>query len=209
MSFYKNFKSFYRSNILLFIILLFVIIYIIINWHNIMNSNYINGEYIKPILITGIFFLIFHMFITWDDDIIHSNIDANDVMDNIEALDNIDVYDIPKYKFNYKIDNIDNINNINNIEKINQPRQIINPFEIKHKESNFMENTQLKTNSNMSLNNKYKTVSKIPNNYTNNELLNKNINNNNTNDDINKNIKLNNHNIFITHKNSSKYGLKF
>ena len=68
MNSYKEFKMFYYSNIILFIVILFVIIYIIINWENVSNGNYLSGKIVKPILISGILFLIFHMILTWDDE---------------------------------------------------------------------------------------------------------------------------------------------
>ena len=90
MSSYQDFKSFYQSNILLFIILLFVIIYTIINWTKVYEGNYFYGEYTKPILITGIIFLISHMLITWDNNI--TNTDE-------------EIIDIPKYKFQNNFNN--------------------------------------------------------------------------------------------------------
>jgi len=64
-----NFNSeFYTSNIFLFIILLFVIVYIIINWDKVSSGDFFNGQLVKPILITGILFLIIHLFMTWDEE---------------------------------------------------------------------------------------------------------------------------------------------
>ena len=160
MSFYQDFKSFYQSNILLFIILLFVIVYFVINWSNVSNSNYFNGDYTKTILITGIVFLIFHMLITWDDNITNTD-------------DEIIV--ISKYKFD-TLPNPITLPNPNELEL--QPIQPLQP-----------------------LNNKYKIVK----NYNINQKPNLNFSNNYSNDDS----KLSNRNIFISHKNSSKYGLKF
>ena len=76
---YQYFKSFYQSNILLFIIILFVLIYIIMNLNFILEGNYFKGDYIKTILITCIIFIISHMLITWDDnDIKSDNKNANE-----------------------------------------------------------------------------------------------------------------------------------
>lgn len=176
MNSYQDFKSFYQSNILLFIILLFIIVYLIINWSVVLNGNYFGGVYTKSILITGIIFLIFHMIITWDDNIN----DSND-----------EIIDIPKYKLQNNLDNI----NINKNE--------INPQILPNPQGQQQAIEQ-------SLNTKYKIFNKFniqPNPIQNNiNNLNKfNNYNNNSNDDS----RLSNKNIFISHKNSSKYGLKF
>jgi hypothetical protein len=169
---YKEFKSFYESNILLFIILLFVIVYIILNWSLISKGNYFDGEYIKSILITGIIFLIYHMFITWDD--------------NTEEI-NEDIV-IPKYKFpTSKNENITINTAINNpITNLNQDIQ----------QQQIRENIQ----DTQSLNNKYKIINKFDTNQKFNDFI-KNHDNNDP--------KYSNQNIFVSHKNSSKYGLKF
>jgi len=71
---YEEIKTIYCSNIIIFVILVFVIIYLIINRDNLYSNNnwtidYIKQtEIIKPILITGILFLIFHILFTWDDN---------------------------------------------------------------------------------------------------------------------------------------------
>ena len=74
MDSFQDFRKLYLNNIILFIILLFIVIYIVINWSiissvNISNySEYFSGQIVKPTLITGIIFLLFHMMITWDDN---------------------------------------------------------------------------------------------------------------------------------------------
>lgn len=82
MSSYDEFKKFYVGNIILFIVLLFVIIYVIINWDFVSGGNYFAGEYVKPILITGIISLIFHLTLTWDDNetLSNSNSDSNEII---------------------------------------------------------------------------------------------------------------------------------
>lgn len=177
MNSYQDYKSFYQSNILLLIVLLFVIVYIIINWNKIINGNYFSGNYTKSILITGIFFLILHMIITWDDNVM-----------NTEE----EIIDIPKYKFQNNLNNNEIKNEIiaantnlinqndNRIPEIKQPDQPVQQMQ--------------------SLNNKYKSIKNLNNN--------KNIFNNFP-TSLSDDAKLSNRNIFITHKNSSRYGLKF
>ena len=211
MSFYQNFKSLYQSYILLFIILLFVIVYIVINWNTMKDSNYFGGEFTRPILITAIIFLMTHMLITWDDNTVDS--------DN-------DIINLPKYKFKYGIDNVIK-NNIVETNQINHQIHTIqsiptiptiptmptintvntnNMTHIIPKKSNFVVA--------QSLNNKYRVVNKFSNNINNIDANNKlnNFINNYSNDSklSNQNdSKLSNQNIFISHKNCSKYGLKF
>lgn len=177
MSSYQDFKSFYQSNILLFIILLFVIVYAIINWTKVYEGNYFGGEYTKPILITGIIFLISHMLITWDDNI--TNTDE-------------EIIDIQKYKFQNNFDNNQIKNDIIPPTALPNPRNELVPQSLQQTQS---------------LNNKYRIVKNYDNNTNNNNNNHNLINfaNNYSNDDS----KLSNRNIFISHKNSSKYGLKF
>jgi len=205
---YQDFKSFYQSNILLFIILLFVLVYIFMNWNLISNGKYFEGDYIKTILITGIIFLILHMFITWDDNNEQTKLNEDEII-------------IPKYKFQSGIENNSTKNNLipintgfNNNQVIQNPQSNPNQYIPESKPvipepKPFVQDTQ-------SLNNKYKVVNKfnpnpIPNqNYNINQNLNhtakmENFINNYSNGDP----KLSNQNIFISHKNSSKYGLKF
>ena len=179
MGFCQDFKLFYQSNILLFIILLFVILYVIINWTKVYEGNCFCGEYIKPILITGIIFLIFHMLITWDDNT--TNMDE-------------EIIDIPKYKFQNNFDNSKIKNNV--IDVIVPNNSIVH--------NNTIPNLTNEV-APQSLNSKNKFVKNyniISNNQHPNPI---NFTNNYSNDDS----KLSNRNIFISHKNSSKYGLKF
>jgi len=193
MNSYEEFKSFYYSNIILFIIILFVIIYIIINWNFISNGRYWSGDFVKPILISGILFLILHMILTWDDaEYISKNLNQNDII-------------IPKYKLGYSNEKQinENISVPVNNEPINyQPEQLIS-----------FPNTQLK--------NKYKILNKFETDIKNNlhhvqnsNLLNSTLGSCNkigqhlsqTDNNINK---LSNQNIFLSQKNSNKYGIKF
>lgn len=169
MSSYQDLKSFYQSNILLFIILLFVIVYIIINWTKVSEGNYLGGEYTKPILITCIIFLISHMLITWDDNT--TNTDE-------------EIIDIPKYKFQNNINNDQIKNDI--VAATALPNQANETFQ-------------------QSLNNKYRITKNNDINTNNNHRNFMNFANNYSNDDS----RLSNRNIFISQKNSSKYGLKF
>lgn len=65
---YLEFKQLYSKYIILFIVLLFTLIYLIINWNKVSMGEYFEGQYIKPLLITGILFLIIHLLMTWDDN---------------------------------------------------------------------------------------------------------------------------------------------
>ena len=188
MSSYQDFKSFHKSNQILFIIILFIIVYTIVNWNTILNKNYFNGEYTKPILITCIIFLISYMFITWDDN----TIDTENT-----------VIDIPKYKFSNNLDNnkiqgeiiAANTNFPNKTSLLNQNNLLPN------------QNQTQTQNQTQSLNSKYKIVNKYdigPQKNLNNLNNLNNLENNSIGDS-----KLSNQNIFISHKNSSKYGLKF
>lgn len=68
---FGEFKSFYNANILLCVIILFSVVYCIYNWNNVLNFSLYNSNSIvtKPVLVSAIIFLIFHMLITWDDNI--------------------------------------------------------------------------------------------------------------------------------------------
>lgn len=67
---FEEFKSFYNANILLCVIILFSVVYCIYNWDNVLNFSLYNSNSIvtKPVLVSAIIFLIFHMLITWDYD---------------------------------------------------------------------------------------------------------------------------------------------
>jgi len=196
MSFYQDFKSLYKSYILLFIIWLYVIVYIVINLNIVKDGNYFGGEYTRPILITAIIFLMFHMLITWDD--------------NVEEINDY-IIDLPKYKLKYGIDNL-NKNNIVENNHINHQIQTIPSIPSAYtnnitqnipQEHNIIQKSNL-VNSH-SLNNKYRVVNK----FNNNNIDNNNIKVNNKLNNYSNDSKLNNQNIFISQKNSSKYGLKF
>jgi hypothetical protein len=186
MSSYQDFKSFYQSNILLFIILLFVIVYLIINWNIVYNGNYFGGEYVRSILITGIVFLIFHMTITWDDN-------ATDTDDEI--------MNIPKYKFNNNLNNDMTKNDII-AANINFPNQLNNQV------AQPIEQIQ-PVQPNQSLTNKYKIFNRLDLNPVKIPQSNQNIFKKFPTSHVDDDAKLSNRNIFISHKNSSKYGLKF
>lgn len=194
MDSYQEFKMFYYSNIILFILILFVIIYIIINWDYVSNGNYWSGEIVKPILISGILFLILHMILTWDDDQVN-NLSQNEII-------------LPKYKLGQ---------DINNTQKIGYPGQTSNPNPIPNEIINGSINIQNPSTiipPNPQLNHKYQILNKFdtqPNFKINKnptiEQFNK-LGQNFSNTDNNNN-KLSNQNIFISQKNSSKYGIKF
>ena len=191
---YKEFKSFYLSNIILFIILLFVIIYIIINWELVSNGNYWSGLVVKPILITGIIFLITHMLLTWDD-----GVDSKDS----------DII-IQKYKLgqhNYELEQANIANKNFNMNPINQ---------IVHPNINIGQHIQENSNPNIQtqqLNSKYKISNRLDTNPFARSIQDVELNIPITHPPINPNkltdSKLSNQHIFISHKNIGKYGLKF
>lgn len=190
---YPDLKSLYQSNILLFVLLLFVIVYIIINWSFISKSNYLEGEFIKPILITGIIFLIVHMFFTWDDvetEIETMRPSTNDVI-------------VPQYNFmkkNYSINgNVDVFPIVNNDsfkKKFIQPKNDLSNIKYSNNDV-FIKQRPL---SNQNLNSKYKIKNK--------HFIENSLNSLNNSIDTKKINKINK-NIFVQHKNSSQYGLKF
>ena len=190
MSSYQDFKSFYQSNILLFIILLFVIVYVIINWSNVSVGNYFGGEYTKPILITGIVFLISHMLITWDDNTTNTEEEIKEIIN------------IPKYKFQNNFDNNQIKNDI--VAATALPNQNILPEPTALSNPTTLPN-QVNETLPQSLNSKYRIVKSYDTNSKNHPHNFMNFANNYSNDDS----RLSNRNIFISHKNSSKYGLKF
>ena len=190
MNLYEEFKMFYYSNIILFIIILFVIIYIIINWENVYIGNYWSGEIVKPILISGILFLILHMILTWDDNQFIP--EGNEII-------------LPKYKLGQG-------------ENLAQNEIIAANATNGTNVANVTNGEMLNTNQNTQLNNKYKILNKFDTPH--NNLSNGNIHNptleqfgkigqNLSHTDNNIGNKLSNQNIFVSHKNSSKYGIKF
>lgn len=204
MSFYHDFKLFYQSNILLFIILLFVIIYLIINRDFVSNGNYFTGEYVKPILLTGIIFLVFHMIMTWDDN--------SDNTISTNEYEEEKIINIPKFKFNNGINN-EQVKNDIIASKLNVPMNPVIPIEpTMHSTHHVHPIPQVPVKPiepTHSLNNKYKITNKFDLNQIKEPKHNHNILNNFPTSHIDDDVKLSNRNIFITHKNSSKYGLKF
>lgn len=202
MNSYQEFKMFYSSNIILFVVILFVIIYIIINWDNVYNGIFWSGEIVKPILISGILFLILHMILTWDDD-------NNEINNQNELI-------LPKYKLGQGENQAQNDIIAANAE-IGNPNPNLNP--------NLNQNLNQNLNPNTQANNKYRVINKFDTTYPgNHNLLNSyNKQNNmgnptleqfgkmgqNFSNHSDNNNKLSNQNIFVSHRNSSKYGIKF
>ena len=184
---FDELKKCYCSNIILVILILFVIIYIIINLSKIYEGNYWNNDYIKPILLTGIIVLILHLIFTWDDK---------------KNLDNDVELNIPKYKLGK--DNKISENNIilANNEKIENKVEIINQ-DIVNKDNLLSNNSNI--NSINKFNSKYKIINKSD--YPTLKEFNK--LGNNISEIKNKDIELSNQNIFVSFKNSNKYGIKF
>ncbi len=189
MDSYQDFKIFYSSNIILFVVILFVIIYIIINWDIVYSGNYLSGEIVKPILISGILFLIFHMILTWDDN-------------NDEQYNQNEII-LPKYKLGEGENKAQNKTLTANVEiptniqnqntQLNNKYRIVNKFDTPHPNYNNLLNSYNKQN-NMG-NPTLEQFGRMGQNLSNNS-------DNNVN-------KLSNQNIFVSHKNSSKYGIKF
>lgn len=191
MDLYQEFKMFYYSNIILFIVILFVIIYIIVNWENVYKGNYWNGEIVKPILISGILFLILHMILTWDDD--KKNPEQNDII-------------LPKYKLGQNENQAQNeiiaanveIPNSNPNIQLNNKYKVVNKFDTPHPNLNANLINTNGTNETNRLNNTHHNpslaqFSKMGQNLSHTD----------------NGLKLSNQNIFVSHKNSSKYGIKF
>ncbi len=185
MNSYEEFKMFYYSNIILFIVILFVIIYIIINWENVYSGNYWSGQIVKPILISGILFLIFHMILTWDDD--------QKISQENEII-------LPKYKLGQNENqaqneiiaaNVDipnaNIPNSNPNTQINNKYRVLNKFDTAH----------INLSNGNTHNPTLEQFGKLGQNLSHSDNGNGNGN------------RLSNQNIFVSHKNSSKYGIKF
>lgn len=163
MSSYQDFKSFYQSNILLFIILLFVIIYAILNWSSISSGEYFSGKYTKSILITGIIFIIFHMFITWDDNT--SSIDEK-------------IINIPKYKFqnNYINDQIKNDIIDASIPKPTYEQQKIGPMQSLNTKYKIVKNNNINQNNDIDQNHQQNFINFSKKNTNNNsKSINRNI----------------------------------
>lgn len=158
---YLEFKKLYLEYTILFAVLLFVLIYIIINWNKISAKEYFQGQYVRPLLITGILFLIIHLFMTWDDN------------------DQNEEFILPKYKLSQNNNN----NNETKNEIIAANTQINNPAPL-----------PLQSNLESKSKNKYRIVNAFDMKENKNLL---------------ENIKNSNHNIFISQKNTQKYGLKF
>ena len=208
MNSYQEFKTFYSSNLILFIILLFVIIYLIINWENVYSGNYWIGEVVRPILITGIIFLIVHIILTWDDDVQISN-------DNLV---------IPKYKLGQtqaqaQVQAQAQTQGLTQAQAQaqaqGQAQGLAQGLAQAHTQAQYeiiAANTNLQNmNSNpinQSINSKYRIVNKFDTNPTLGQFsklgqMGQNLSNTHTDNN------LTNQNIFISQKNSGKYGIKF
>ena len=199
MNSYQEFKTFYSSNVILFIALLFVIVYIVINWEQIYNGNYFSGQMVKPILVTGIIFLVAHMLITWDDNSIETEYPS----------------DIPKYKLGNP-DDFDGRINVNPTyqpvlpgQSVPQlPYQTIQPVQpVQPVQSNQL-NQFNQLNQPTQLESKYKISNRFDNyQKPSNPLENILLKNNFANQSVGN--KMSEQGIFISHKNSARYGLKF
>lgn len=183
---YSEFKKFYISNIILFVILLFVVVYVIINWNYIYEGNYFVGECVKPILITGIISLIFHLTLTWDDKDIGTNYDSDSYADSQIAL--------PKYKLGQNPEQLPEIIQEPRIT-VPQTQPTINPTP--NPNPNIISNPTSNPFAS-----KYQIVNKF-------DMGGKNLSHSHS-DGTKSNLNPNsNTNIFVSHKNSAKYGIKF
>lgn len=209
MDSYQEFKMFYYSNIILFIVILFVIIYIIVNWENVYIGNYLSGEIVKPILISGILFLILHMLLTWDDEQIY--------LEQKEVI-------LPKYKLGKNIELETGQNKDLELEKNFNLKQVYqNVYKNGYRygqENEQIPNEIISANINIpqinpiknQQNHKYQIFNKFdtPNNFkTHNNPTLEQFSKIGQNLSYTDNNKLSNQNIFISQKNSGKYGIKF
>lgn len=175
---YSEFKTFYISNIILFVILLFVIVYVIVNWNDVRAGDYFSGECVRPILITGIVSLVFHLVLTWDDDDSTKSLDYDS--NNLLLGETIPGYRLGQEQL------------ANQVPEIIQEPKIIPQTQIQNQIQN-----QIQPNPN-SLGSKYKITNRFD--------LGPNLQ---SRSHSNSDITRSNANIFVSHKNLSKYGIKF
>ncbi len=186
-------KSIFVNYIILITLLLFVIIYVILNWDIVKHGEYYSGDITKSVLLTGIVILLFYLFATWDDN------ELNNVSPDINKIGINEDLTIPKFKLglNNQVNNIGNPNPISNI--------------LNNKNVEILGNNTV----NQDLNSKYRITNDIviPNNSFAPNLINQSIKYNNPIPNliaVKKNIdKLDDPNIFISQKNSLRYGIKF
>ncbi len=200
-------KSIFVNYLILITILLFVIIYVILNYDVVKRGEYLKGDITKSVLLTGIAILLIYLFATWDD----SESENSNPNTNINNLNNIN--------------NVNNVNNLGLNEDISIPKfklgqnnQVnnLNPNPISNILNN--KNAEILGNNinNQDLNSKYRITNDIviPNNsFASNNGINQSIKYNNPIPNlmaVKKNIdKLEDPNIFISQKNSLRYGIKF
>jgi hypothetical protein len=194
-------KSIFVNYLILITLLLFVIIYVVLNYDVVRRGEYLKGDITKSVLLTGIAILLIYLFTTWDDsDSENSNLNPN--INNLNNMNNIGLNEdisIPKFKLGQS-------NQVNNLNT-NPISNILN-----NKNAEILGNNI----NNQDLNSKYRITNDIviPNNsFASNNGINQSIKYNNPMPNlmaVKKNIdKLEDPNIFISQKNSLRYGIKF
>lgn len=192
---YSELKTFYTGNKLIVLILIFVVTYLIINWNLVSNGDYFNGQFVRPMLFTCIIFLILHMGLTWDDNNNNNNISENELV-------------IPKYKLGQdnKIKNNEVLGTNTNFNNSFQPNQMELQTQPILNSQPIQQNQQIQPTQNLQSNQANQlNQPNQPNSLTNKYRI---VNDSKFAQSIDNN-KLSNQNIFISQKNSGKYGLKF
>lgn len=89
----SDYKTLFLENIILITLCFFVILYIIFNYSELRDSRFTCNNVSKCLLITSILILIIYIFVCWDDEEESNN-------------NQIEISDIPKYKFGNKVNKI-------------------------------------------------------------------------------------------------------
>lgn len=223
-----DFKSIFVNYIILITLCIFVVIYIIINYDFIKIGNYYGGDITKSVLLTGIIILLLYLLATWDDENLSSNLENNQ-----EVIINQDVNSIEIPKFN-----LADVNRLANpalakSELVQTGQAILQPqiqtqmpqqltglvginqsLQVPNIQNNFGSSNGLGTinagESKYRINNN-NIYAPIPNNSFGNSSIQVKYNNPITNlTQVKRHIdKLENQNIFVSQKNSLRYGIKF
>ncbi len=208
-------KSIFVNYIILITLCIFVVIYIIINYDMIKLGNYYRGDITKSVLLTGIIILLLYLLTTWDD-VINSNSDNNQEVKINQEINNIE---IPKFS----LADVNRLTNpISSHYKLVQtqipshipsnPTNVNESLQFPNMQKDFGVSNGLDTmnagESKYRINNIY---APIPNNSFGNSSIQVKYNNPVTNlTQVKRHIdKLENQNIFVSQKNSLRYGIKF
>lgn len=214
------FKSIFVNYIILITLCIFVVIYIIINYDIIRMGNYYGGDITKSVLLTGIIILLLYLLATWDDEYVDSNLGN---IQEVRINQDVNSIEIPKFSL-ADVNRLTNPNlpnsqlvqtqipsqtlpNLTNQTNINQNLQVPNT------QNNFNAPNGLDIND--TGNSKYRInnniYAPIPNNSFGNSSIQVKYNNPVSNlTQVKRHIdKLENQNIFVSQKNSLRYGIKF